>query len=364
MQKSIFIAATGQHQGKTTTSLGIFALLRNHFKKVGFMKPVGQELAMVHGKLVDKDVALFSELFDLKDDPELMSPVTVPSGFTKDYLDGKIDVKNLQTKIIDSYATLSNRYDCLVVEGTGHMGVGSIFGLNNAKVAHLLGLRVAVVTTGGLGSSFDQIALQRELCQNYGSQINGVFLNRVIPEKKEVISHYMQKALDLYGIPLLGSFSLDPLLSNPTMQDYATLFGVHFLAGGEFALKSFQKKRLVATSVETYLGLIAKNQLVITPATRSDIILATYRRHWEDPEGDFNAGFILTGSHPPDTKVISLLERAKIPTIYTPISTFAAMQKITSLTAKINGSDTVKVEEAIKMVLSGTQIEKLMNLIN
>ena len=40
--KRIFIAATRMNDGKTTTSLALFAALRSFTPKVGFIKPVGQ----------------------------------------------------------------------------------------------------------------------------------------------------------------------------------------------------------------------------------------------------------------------------------------------------------------------------------
>lgn len=365
---SIFIAATGQHQGKTTISLGLLSLLRQKMAKVGFMKPVGQELSHLKGHDIDKDAVLFSNLFHLEDDPTLMSPLCVDKHFTKDYLDGKIDTALLEKKILNAFYTLSERYSMLVVEGTGHMGVGSIFELNNAKVARLLNLKVILVTTGGLGSSLDNLALAHALCEKYGITISGVILNRVLPEKMEMVHHYMQKALSRWKIPLLGSLPLDPQLANPTMQDYAQLFHSELIAGEEFELRIFEHKRLVATSVENYIHLIRPRQLIITPATRSDVILATYRHFWEksllEPDTLFETGFILTGNLPPQPEIVALLKKAKIPTLYTPTNTFTAMQKIVSFTAKIHQNDHHKIEEAQNIVSSFIDADRLMTLIN
>eukprot|EP00903_Cladosiphon_okamuranus_P012148 g11396.t1 len=54
-KKVLFIAATRQHVGKTTASLGIISGLKKRFKNVGFIKPVGQQHErMAGGILVDK----------------------------------------------------------------------------------------------------------------------------------------------------------------------------------------------------------------------------------------------------------------------------------------------------------------------
>ena len=97
MQRPIFVAATKQHVGKTTTSLALTSGLAKRFGKVGFMKPVGQQHVLVQTSLteqtirVDKDVRLMREHFKLHHiDYQYMSPVLIPRGYTRDYIDGKI----------------------------------------------------------------------------------------------------------------------------------------------------------------------------------------------------------------------------------------------------------------------------------
>ena len=55
--RQLFLAATGQNRGKTTTSLGLFAALRSRGLKTGFMKPVGQRWIMIDGVPADEDAA-------------------------------------------------------------------------------------------------------------------------------------------------------------------------------------------------------------------------------------------------------------------------------------------------------------------
>src|SRR5437867_4172173 len=106
MKNSIFIAATGQNVGKTTICLGILAGLKKRFSSVGFIKPVGQEhVKTADGTLADKDVVLFKEHFQLTSDYSTMSPILCPQGFTRDFLDEKIDEKKLLTKITTSFDT-------------------------------------------------------------------------------------------------------------------------------------------------------------------------------------------------------------------------------------------------------------------
>ena len=65
-KQAIFMAATGQHVGKTTICLGLVHGLKKRLKNVGFIKPVGQRGVKIEDSLhVDKDVALFKRHFKL-----------------------------------------------------------------------------------------------------------------------------------------------------------------------------------------------------------------------------------------------------------------------------------------------------------
>jgi len=88
--RPIFVAATKQHVGKTTTSLALMSGLQKRFEKVGFIKPVGQQHVTVYSPAlgedirVDKDICLLKEQFHLDHiDYRHMSPVIIPRGYTK-----------------------------------------------------------------------------------------------------------------------------------------------------------------------------------------------------------------------------------------------------------------------------------------
>lgn len=69
-----------------------------------------------------------------------MSPVLIPAGYTKRFLDGEIDEADQYARIVDAFARIESAHPFTVVEGTGHAGVGTIVGCSNADVARALGL--------------------------------------------------------------------------------------------------------------------------------------------------------------------------------------------------------------------------------
>lgn len=367
--KSLFVAATGQNVGKTTTCLGLVAGLKKRVKTAGFLKPVGQEhVETEEGTHVDKDVILFKSHFKLEDSYEEMSPVLFPRGFTRDYLDGNVDRQELVGKITHSFQAIASRNAITVIEGTGHTGVGSIVDLNNAQVAALLHSPVVLIASGGLGSSFDELTLNYTQCEKVGARVAGVILNRVLEDKREMILDYFPKALKRWNLPLLGCIPFDLLLSQPTMYDFELLFDTQLVTGIEHRWRHFQHIRLVATSVEMDQILIVPNQLIITPATREEIILATLTRFWDwkisHPNEELQAGIILTGKTPPKESLVDQIKRTHIPMLYAPLSSFVALKMIHSYTAKIRKEDKVKIEEAIKVVEKHVNFDALLSSIS
>ena len=253
-----------------------------------------------------------------------------------------------------------------VVEGTGHTGVGSIVELNNAQVASLLKTPLVLIASGGLGSSFDELSLNYTQCEKYGVPVAGVILNRVLDNKREMITHYMTVALKRWNIPLLGCIPYSPFLSIPSMSDFEQLFQTTLLSGQSLRYRHFEDIRLVATSVEMYRTLILPNQLIITPAGREDIILAALTRYWDlkiaHKEDDLGIGMILTGKEPPKQSVLEQMRRADIPVLYAPVSSFIAMKMINTFTSKIRREDTAKIQEAIQVVESHVDFDRLVNL--
>ncbi|MDD5513610.1 MAG: AAA family ATPase, partial [Candidatus Omnitrophica bacterium] len=60
--KKIFIAATKQNDGKTTVSLGLVCNFQGRFKRVGFIKPIGQRYLQEEGLKIDEDSWLIEEV--------------------------------------------------------------------------------------------------------------------------------------------------------------------------------------------------------------------------------------------------------------------------------------------------------------
>jgi hypothetical protein len=116
----VMVAATRQHVGKTTSCLAIVSKLIDLVGDVGFIKPVGQRHVDMDGLRVDKDVKLFKKHFGLQNcDTADMSPVVIPRGYTRKYLDGEITEVGQIEKIQAAFGRIASKNKFVVAEGTG-----------------------------------------------------------------------------------------------------------------------------------------------------------------------------------------------------------------------------------------------------
>lgn len=365
-KKAIFVAATGQHVGKTTLCLGLIAGLKKRYSSVGFIKPVGQQHVKIDEDTnVDKDVILFKKHFSMTTSWRDMSPVIIPGGFTRNFLDGKFSEQAMLQSIDTAFQKIASDNDYTIVEGTGHTGVGTIINISNANVAARLGLDIVLIASGGLGSAHDELALNINLCQQQGVRVRGVILNRVLDDKREMILDYFPKSLKKWGIPLIGCIPYNEFLSQPTTQDFSNLFNAPLFSGECHRYRHFSHMRLVADAVVTYAAMNTINELIITPASREKIIMENvekHRKHLDMHGKDFLGGMILTGTTAPSQAIIEEIRAYEIPALYAPLCSFDAMKMITSFTSKIRTEDQLKVEEAISVVEKHVDFDRLCDL--
>ena len=82
----VFIAATRQNDGKTTASLGLLSALQNVYKRIGYIKPVGQRFVEIEEQKIDEDTVLMDRVYQLNCPLVDMSPIAVEPDFTRKYL--------------------------------------------------------------------------------------------------------------------------------------------------------------------------------------------------------------------------------------------------------------------------------------
>ncbi|MGV3531694.1 MAG: phosphotransacetylase family protein [Chthoniobacteraceae bacterium] len=356
----LFVAATQQNDGKTTTALGLFAALRKKVGRIGFIKPVGQRFEEVDGQRIDEDTVLIDQTFGVHTPLEAMSPIAVEPDFTRKYIE-KANNDFLVRRIKNSFDRAAWEKDFVIIEGTGHAGVGSVFDLSNARVANLLGSKVILVAKGGIGRPIDEVALNKALFDKEGVELIGVIINKVLPNKFEYVRDFAQRGLSRLGIDLLGCIPSEPILANPTLgQISKTTKGV-FLNGKERSRRRVKKVIIGAMSSSRVMEYFEPGTLVITPGDREDVILAALSTcSLSQLDGNSLAGLVLSGDLMPNTPVLDLLKSSDLPVISSPLDSYSVASGIHSMTVKTLPGDVEKIDKIQAMVEKHVEIERML----
>lgn len=306
------------------------------------MKPVGQKQLCFQNVYLDKDALLIKQYFGLKD-LENLSPIAAYPGFTKAFLDGKILIEELYQKLDRAQKGL-HEYKAMVYEGTGHMGVGSIFSLSNADVAKTLDCPVILVTKGGLGSSFDELMLSVNLCQINNIPIIGVVLNKVIPEKKEEISSYFKKALKNENIPFLGALPFDLFLSQPTFKDIENLLNAQFTSSNLNKLSHIKHFQTISFSAQ--IDELQNDTCIIVSSEKESIIYEICEFAYLSK---INTALVICGKKSPSDFLIQEMKKYNTSFLYTEKSVEKTLLNVSEFQAKISFEDAEKIKEAIDL---------------
>ncbi len=371
MNKSLYIAATGQHIGKTTSTLGIVAALKSMgIDKLGYCKPMGQELITIDELKVDKDAFLFSKIMGFKLAAEIHSPVTLHKGVTTSFIENP-DQFNFKDRILTAANHLNENCSVTVYEGTGHPGVGSVVNFSNAQVAKMVNAKVVLVAEGGIGNTIDRIDLCLSYFKAQDVPIIGVIINKVIPAKMEKIEKYLRQYLEQKGIPLLGLVPYDKTLSNPIMQTILKAVNGRYLAN-DHRFKKRVESIIPGSLIEDIENMKDPHHLLLVVSYKragealKQIEALTIKKQLKQSP---LSGVILTG----DGRVEQPLEsydlhedyliREEIPVIATALDTLGAYQRIMKIEVKINTATPWKVEKANDLIRDHVDMDRLLGLL-
>ncbi len=355
--RRIFVAATRMNDGKTTTCLGLTAALQAMGLHVGYIKPIAQRVVMSGEDQVDEDTLLIDGLFDLNVPIAAMSPVAIGPDFTKQYLENPEEIgPQLKDRICRAFDRTAYGKDIVVVEGSGHAGVGSVFGASNADNARVLGSKAIIVAAGGIGKPIDEIALNKALFDKAGVEVVGAILNKVMPDKLEFIRDFAGRGLRKLGVPLLGVVPLQETLVYPNLDqvaDETKARWIHQPAG----LRRVRRVVIGAMSARRSAEYLrVPGTLVIVPGDREDLLEAFIA----GVGAETLSGVLFSNGLLPNDDIVRRLKEAGIAMAAVEAESFAVTARINNMTVKTMRQDADKIPIIRKMISDSVDIQGLL----
>lgn len=363
--KSIYVAATRQHVGKTTSTLGLVTACTNRGIKIGYCKPVGQESVSFNSIKVDKDALLFSDVMHFQLEAAVHSPVILGSGATSAYIENP-EQFNYEERIRQAVAEIENRSELVIYEGTGHTGVGSVVGLSNADVAKMVGAGVVMVVEGGIGSTIDMLSMCTAKFEQLEVPLLGVIVNKVIPEKMEKVGYYVGKHLKRKGIPLLGILPYDRSLAYPLVKAVCNAINGVVICNAD-RVDDNKIEDIIAGSVLDIERIKNRSDLLLVVSSRM-LDKAIYKIQEAGKQTGVEesplSGIIATGQNEIGVKSMDYINKHRIPLIRTSLDTFGVVLKYSNIEVKINRATPWKIKKAIQLIEENIDLDRLLEQVD
>ncbi|MGZ3755519.1 MAG: phosphate acetyltransferase [Mucilaginibacter sp.] len=302
MIKAVLVASTEAHSGKSLVSIGMINFLQGRVKKVGYFKPI---INTQPGQNNEETILAISTYFNLplKNQDRYGSTREVAMDQMSTERQGE-----LLDSIIAKFKLIDEASDFTVIEGSDFEGDGNAFEFNiNVEVAKNLGAPVILVVSGE-HETITHIAEKTKVAlhnfESKGVEILGYIVNKVEPEDVVGIKNSLEKLLR--EKTLLAVIPVKPDLQYPSMQEIFNQIRGKLLWGHDKLSGYAWNYNLAAAELKYFLDNLQKNDLVITPGDRTDIITGALLAH-ESHNYPRLSGIVLTAPCEPCTSLLKLI---------------------------------------------------------
>ena len=355
----VFIAATRQNDGKTTTSLGLLSALQKQFPRIGYIKPVGQRFVEIAEQKIDEDTVLMDAVYKLNCPLVDMSPIAVEPDFTRKFL-AESNYDALVKRIQKSFDRVAWEKDFVLCEGSGHAGVGAVFDLSNAQVAKVLGAKVVIVTRGGIGKPVDEVALNQALFEKHGVEVIGVIVNKVLPDKLDYIAEFTRKGLKRKGLELLGVLPLQPILVKPTLASIRDELAADILSARKRLTNLVEAIVVAAMTADNVEKHFRRGTLIITPGDREDIVLAAAAAAQANP-AETLSGLVLTDNLRPSPATLEVIRKLDFPVLLAAEDSYEVASKVHDIIVKTRPDDAEKIAVIRDLIAQHVDVATLVS---
>lgn len=346
MNKAIYIAASEANSGKSMLSLGVMQLLLRKKPKVGYFRPIIDN--PINGKK-DNHINTILNYFKIKcayDDCYAFTRSELINKLNDDKEDEVIST------IIEKYKILEQENDFVIVEGTDFSDHGAVIEMDlNVLIAKNLGIPVIIVS-GGLNKTLDDfiqgLRLTYDSFVNKEVKVISVVANKIeasnIDAIIEEVGKNLPKDVSINAIPIHKK------LNNPTIKELSNSIEAKILFGKEFLNNISGDIKVGAMQLANFLQHLTEGSVVVTPADRSDILLATLQANISTNYPSIS-GIVLTGGIALNPSIIKLIEGLEktVPILWVKEGTFAVTTKLGSVRAHIYAENVDKIKMSINI---------------
>ncbi|GAA3722110.1 phosphate acetyltransferase [Gordonia hankookensis] len=350
---SIYIASAEGDTGKSTIALGLLALLSATGGRVGVFRPISRAAAGERDYILDL----------LIDHASVDLPYEDCIGVT--YEQVHADPEAAIGEIVARFHAVEARCDTVLVIGSDYTDVGNPSELSfNARIAANLSAPIilAIKATGRSATELHGLAdlLLTEISAVHATTA-AIVVNRCEPELMVVIGKEVEKT----GTPT-WCLPEAPVLFAPTMAELKDALGAEMYSGDEELLEREALKVMVGgMTVEHILERLTDGTVVITPADRSDVLLALVNANTAQGFPRLS-GIILNGGLRPHPMIQALVSglRPTLPIISCEQGTYETARTAAHTRGRVAVGSARKIEAALALMEEHIAPEAVMKVLD
>jgi len=356
MAKSLYIASLEPKSGKLVVTLGVMEMLYHRVGRVGFFRPITPAEPDQ-----DHHIQVIAGRFNLERTPEQMVGVTHDQARAW-ISDG--EERRLFREIVARFKEAEEACDFLLCEGPDISDLSEAFDFDiSIRIAREL-TTPALYVSSGFGKSIPELLETVRVAEKTFAQLQcpllAVLVNRVDPAildeaEQELRSHFRDG-------PQLDLLPEEPGLHNPTMAEIIEALGAdHFSGPADALYRDVQDFKVAAMGPSNFLDYLEKDDLIITPGDRPDIILTTLgaiaSKNYPSP-----VGMLLTGGLSPAPSIVRLLDGLAgigIPMYRVEDDTFRTATAAAAVQGSLQPDNERKIARALGMFEANVDIDEL-----
>jgi phosphate acetyltransferase len=360
MKHAFFLAPAGTGVGLTTVALGLVNALDRRGVRVAFFKPIAEGSEASSGP--ERSTHFIRATTTLKPADPIPLAIAI-----KEISEHGMD--QLMGHVIAAYNVSTLSADVVVVEGLLPTGGDPYLGVVNNDLVKTLNAQVILVASRA-DKSIKQLDDQIEYAANaFGGleKILGAIINRYPVGKSEtansLIDHLRSESrlFSRHQLELIGLVPDSPELTFCRTIDIQRHLNAEVMNAGEMESRRVKTTHLLARTVPNLLHTFAPGAILMTPADRSDVILAIGMAALSHIP---IAGLILTGDSEPDEPIIRFCKSAfdtGLPLLRVRTNSYTTATELYQLSTAVPADDVQRIEDAIEHVAQTLDINWLIS---
>ncbi|MCW9026175.1 MAG: phosphate acetyltransferase [Thiovulaceae bacterium] len=350
--KSLYISSQEKNAGTLFITMGMMEILKRNIPKVAFFRPI-----IFKNNLPDGDISFIKERYSLDMNYDECY------GYDIEFVEAMISenkTNELINLLIKKFKKLEKDYDFVLCEGIRRSFLTNTINFDiNILIAQNFGspvLNILSAKDKSVQDIHEYIMIENENLKQAGCTHFATFVNRLDKKQLNVLSKKIKNIDDIYLLPEVEELTylsiadvIDGLDAEVIMMDELDYS------------RAIKAPKVVALSLDNFLGRIEEGELIIVPADRSEIILgilgAVYSKNYPNI-----AGIIFPfelDMHPNIKKLIDGLDDINIPVLSVTTDTYTTAKNISKLNARLRVNSKRKIALALGMFNNNVDIKEI-----